>query len=108
MQVGPGAVWLRFPSAVVAGEVISPLQAAVMASDLGSGVSTMFAYADWTFANLDISLHLSRLPSSDWLLVDAASDTAGNGIVIANSRLGDAAGMFGTAHQSIFLERRAP
>lgn len=107
MQTGPGAVWLRFPVQVVDGSELSPLETALMASDLGSGVSTMFAFADWTYANLDITMYLSRLPQSEWLMVDATSDAAGNGIVIANSRLGDQHGMFGSAHQSIFLAPRA-
>jgi hypothetical protein len=104
---GPGACWVRFPIEVVKGDAISPLEAVSMASDFGSGISTPFAFKEWTYANLDISIHLSRLPCSDWLLIDGVSDSAGNGIALSNTRLGDRLGMFGMAHQSVFLERRA-
>ena len=57
--------------------------------------------------NLDISVDLSRLPCSDLLPIDGVSDSAGNGIALSNTRLGDRLGLFGMAHQSVFLERRA-
>ena len=61
---------------------------------------------DWTYASLDLSIHLSRMPRSDWMLLDGTSEVAGNGTGIATLRMGDTDGMFGTAHQSVFLNRR--
>ena len=39
-------------------------------------------------------------------LLDGTSEAAGNGTGIATLRMGDTEGMFGTAHQSVFLNRR--
>ena len=103
---GPGACWVRFPCEVVAGELLSPLETVTMAAGFGSGIASMVSIREWTFANLDISLHLSRLPRSEWVLIDATSESAGNGIALSNTRLGDRDGMFGSAHQSIYLDRR--
>ena len=46
------------------------------------------------------------MPRSDWMLLDGTSEAAGNGTGIATLRMGDTEGMFGTAHQSVFLNRR--
>jgi hypothetical protein len=103
---GPGARWARLLCPVVAGETLSPLQTVAMLADFGSGVGPILSPREWTFANVDISLHLTRLPRSEWLLIDARSESAGNGFGIANSRLGDCEGMIGSAHQTIYLNPR--
>jgi hypothetical protein len=103
---GPGARWVRFSCQVVAGEALSPLESVAMLSDFGSGVGPLVSPREWTFANVDIAMHLTRLPSSDWLLIDASSESAGNGIGLSNTRLGDRSGMIGSAHQTIYLDPR--
>jgi Thioesterase-like superfamily len=103
---GKGARWVRFPYPVVLGEPLGALEAVAMIADFGSGISPMLSYSEWTFANLDISIHLTRLPRGDWLLIDAETESSGNGIGIARGRLGDADGMIGTSHQTVFLDRR--
>ncbi|HEX7857725.1 MAG TPA: thioesterase family protein [Sphingobium sp.] len=105
-RAGQDAWWLRFLHPVVLGTRRSPLESVAMLSDFGAGISALYPTKEWTLANLDISVHLSRMPRSDWLLVDAESGTAGNGIGTALSRLGDRDGMIGTAHQTVFLDRR--
>lgn len=103
---GPGAWWVNPTAAVVVGESLGPLAAVAMVSDYGSGVAPLVSPDAWTFANVDIGIHLTRLPRGDWLLVDATSESAGNGIGVAHARLGDRDGMFGSAHQTVFLDRR--
>lgn len=103
---GTGARWARFPYPVIVGQALTPFEMAAMGADFGSGISPLFPYSDWTFANLDISLHLTRLPRGEWLLVDAESQSSGNGVAIARSLLGDRDGMFGTSTQTVFLDRR--
>ena len=103
---GPGARWLRFLAPVVAGSPLAPLEALAMASDFGSGTAPILSVKEWTLANIDISLHISRLPRGEWLLVDATGQSAGNGVGLASSRLGDRDGMIATAQQTVFLDRR--
>jgi len=105
-EAGVGARWVRLIPQVVAGHPLSGLERMAMIADWGAGVSRLFDPRDWTLANVDISLHLSRLPMGDWLLVDACSESAGNGISIGNARLGDGEGMFASSHQTVFLNRR--
>jgi len=107
LMPGPGALWARFLCPVVAGESRSPMESIAMLADFGSGVGPLVSPRDWTFANIDISLHLTRPPRGEWLLIDASGESAGNGIGLSNSRLGDRDGMIGSAHQTTYLDRRA-
>ena len=105
-EPGPGAVWMRVVTPMIAGEPINPLACVAAAADWGTTVSPPASHGEWTFANLDVSIHLSRLPRSDWMLLDGTSEVAGNGTGLTHLRMGDRHGMFGTAHHSLFLNRR--
>ena len=105
-EPGPGAVWMRVITPMIAGEPIDPLACVAAAADWGTTVAPPASLTDWTYASLDLSIHLSRMPRSDWMLLDGTSEVAGNGTGIATLRMGDTEGMFGTAHQSVFLTRR--
>ncbi len=105
-EPGPGAVWLRVITPMIAGEPIDPLACVAAAADWGTTVAPPASLNDWTYVSLDLSIHLSRMPRSDWMLLDGTSEVAGNGTGIATLRMGDTEGMFGTAHQSVFLNRR--
>ena len=103
---GPGAMWIRLTADVVEGEPLTPLQRMAAVADFGSGTAPLVPYRHWTAANLDIVMNFSRLAQGEWLLVDATSESAGNGIGIANARMGDRDGMFATTAQTLFLNPR--
>tara|TARA_R110001592_G_scaffold260403_1_gene525013 strand:- start:128113 stop:128874 length:762 start_codon:yes stop_codon:yes gene_type:complete len=105
-QAGPGAQWVRFTSCVVAGKPLTPLERLAMVADFGSGVAPVLLAKEWTQANTDISLHISRTSDDEWLLIDANSESAGNGIGVVHSRISDRSGALGMAHQSLFLNQR--
>ena len=105
-EPGLGAVWMRIITPMIAGEPIDALACAAAASDWGTTVAPHASLKDWTYASLDLSIHLSRMPRSDWMLLDGISEVAGNGMGITTLRMRDTEGMFGTAHQSVFLNRR--
>jgi hypothetical protein len=103
---GPGAVWARFSGEIVVGTPISPFVQTAMASDFGSGLSSFVDWREWSFANVDLSLHLTRMPAGPWIRVAAETGSAGNGTAIVDTRLADLDGEFGHAHQTLFLDRR--
>ena len=105
-QAGPGAIWVRLTSCVVAGEKLQPLEALAMTADFGSGVSPVLLVKEWTQANIDVNLHISRMPRDEWILIDATNESAGNGMGLVNSRISDRHGALGTAHQTLFLGER--
>lgn len=103
---GPGASWARITVDAVAGTPLSSLVAVAMIADLGSGTAPLVSMSEWTYANVDISVHLIRPPQGEWFLLDAISESAGNGAGLIHSRLGDRHGMIGMGHQTTFLQPR--
>lgn len=104
--VGPGVVWARIAGEVVPGIPVSPFVQLAMAADFGSGTSSYVDWREWSFANVDISLHLTRMPEGEWVRIAAETDGAGNGLAIVHARLADERGEIGHAHQTLFLDRR--
>jgi len=104
-QLGPGIVWSRFHGDIVPGIPISPFVQLAMASDFGSGSSAYVDWREWTFANVDITLHLLRMPRGPWARVQARTRSAGNGIAVVETQLADLEGIVGHAHQTLFVDR---
>lgn len=107
-QIGPGTVWTRLGADLVSGIPTSPLVHAAMLSDFGNGVAQVVDPRQWSFANVDISLHMVRRPVGEWLLVDADAMLQGLGVALSNMTLADRSGPFGRAHQTLFIDPRAP
>jgi hypothetical protein len=105
-RVGPGALWARFTADVVDGEPLAPLSVMAMMGDFGHGTAPIMPLQDWSLANLDITVYATRPPVGEWLLIDAEGENAGNGVGFSRARIGDAAGMFATSLQSLFVDRR--
>jgi hypothetical protein len=103
-EVGPGTVWTRLAADLVPGLATSPLVHAAMLSDFGNGVSQVVDPRRWSFANVDISLHMVRRPVGEWLLVDAEAMLQGAGVALTNMILADRTGPFGRAHQTLFID----
>jgi len=103
--LGPGLVWSRMFGEIVPGVAISPFVHAAMAADYGSGTSSYVNWREWSYANVDISLHLTRMPEGPWLRVSAMTESAGNGTAVVATRLSDERGEFAHAHQTLFIDR---
>lgn len=103
---GPGVVWARMTGEILPGVPISPFVQLAMAADFGSGTSSFVNWREWSFANVDISLHLTRMPQGEWVRIAAETGSAGNGIAIVHSTLADEQGELGHAHQTLFLDKR--
>jgi hypothetical protein len=104
-EQGPGAFWATFNADLVEGEAMTGLARAAMAADVGSAPSSIVERGAWSFANVDLSLYLTRAPIGDWVLVDAVTLSDGAGVGLVNSVLADRGGVFGRAHQTLFLAR---
>jgi hypothetical protein len=102
-QPGPKALWVRFGHEHVGGVPLSPLVRAASIADFGGGLGTMLDRREWTSANLDITLHMTREPVGDWLLCDASTWSDGRGFARSDMVLADGQGPFGRAHQILFV-----
>ncbi|AYJ85409.1 thioesterase family protein (plasmid) [Sphingomonas paeninsulae] len=105
-EPGPAALWVRFGHHHVQDEPLSPLLRAAILGDFGGGLGSVLDRAAWTYANLDITLHLTRAPVSDWLLIDASTASEGNGVGRSDMILADTRGPFARGHQTLFVAPR--
>ena len=103
---GPATVWMRMRHPLVAGEAPSPLQRLLTAADTGNGASATLDLARYLFINVDLSVHLHRLPIGEWICLDAVTIPQPNGLGLADSALHDERGPVGRALQTLLIRER--
>ncbi|HVY78394.1 MAG TPA: thioesterase family protein [Solirubrobacterales bacterium] len=106
LEPGPAIFWLRMRQPLVAGEEPTPLQRALVAADVGNGISAVLDYRRFVFVNVDLTVHFERMPEGEWVCVDAVTRPEPNGIGTAESVLSDQRGRIGRAAQSLLIEAR--
>ena len=73
LEPGPATVWMRMRHPLVAGEEPTPLQRALIAADVGNGISAVLDYRSYVFVNVDLTVHFERMPVGEWVCVDAVT-----------------------------------
>jgi hypothetical protein len=100
-----GAAWFRLDSPVVPGERPSPAQRAVAAADFGNGLAHPIPFEEFVFVNCDLNVWLLREPVGEWIGVSATTEVSSNGSGVTRTGLYDSEGRFGTAGQSLYVDR---
>ena len=106
LEPGPATVWMRMRQPLVAGEEPTPLQRALVAADVGNGISAVLDWRSYVFINVDLTVHFERMPEGEWVCVDAVTRPQPSGIGTAESRLSDQHGRIGQAAQSLLIAQR--
>lgn len=106
LEPGPATVWMRMRQPLVAGEEPSPLQRVLAAADSGNGVSATLDWSRYLFINVDLSVHLHRLPEGEWVCLDAVTVAQPEGVGLADSALHDERGPLGRALQTLLVRER--
>lgn len=101
------AAWLRLRVPVVDGDAPSGAQRAAAAADFGNGLSCPVPMEDYVFVNCDLHVALHRDPAGEWIGLRARTELDRAGTGLTTTELHDAAGRFGTATQTLFVEARA-
>ena len=70
---GPVGVWIRLAVPVVDGEEPSGVQRVAAAADFGNGVSASLDHDQFLFINPDLTIHLLRPPTGEWVGMRTAS-----------------------------------
>lgn len=104
---GPATGWFRLDQPLVGDEEPTPAQRACAAADFGNGASRVVDWDEWLFVNTDLTVHLHRDPEGEWIGLDARTVLQADGTGLATSTLHDHRGPIGTAHQSLYVDRRA-
>lgn len=105
-QPGPAAVWARQRVPLVAGEQPSPVQRLVVVADSGNGLSRLLDLDSWWFINTELTVHLHRPPSGEWIFVRARTTLDGDGCGLAETELADDAGTVGRGAQALMVGPR--
>jgi hypothetical protein len=106
LEPGPATVWMRMRCPLVAGEAPTPLQRTLVAADVGNGISAVLDWSRYLFVNVDLSVHLERMPEGEWVCVDAITLPQPSGIGTAESVLSDERGRIGRAAQTLLIAER--
>jgi hypothetical protein len=91
---------------LVAGEEPSPLQRVMVAADSGNGVSATLDWSRFLFINVDLTVHLHRMPATDWVCLDAVTIPEPNGLGLSDTALYDERGSIGRALQTLLVRER--
>jgi hypothetical protein len=97
---------MRMRQPLIEGEQPSPLQRLLAAADTGNGVSATLDLSRYIFINVDLSVHLHRLPVSEWVCLDAITVPEPNGVGLADTALHDERGPIGRALQTLLVRER--
>ena len=103
---GPATAWLRMRQPLVAGEEPSPLQRVLTAADTGNGLSATLDWDRYLFINVDLTVHLHRMPAGEWVCLDAITIPEPTGIGATDTALYDEIGPIGRAAQTLFVGKR--
>ena len=107
-ELGSGAVaaWIRLRGDLLPGEPPSSLARVAAAADFANGLSWILPWKDWLFVNTELTIHLSREPSGEWIGVDARTSSSAAGFGLSTATLHDLDGPIGVCAQSLFIEPR--
>jgi hypothetical protein len=105
-ELGPATVWMRMGVPLLPGEEPTPLQRVLVAADSGNGVSVTLDWSRYLFINVDLTVHLHRMPAGEWVCLDAETFPERSGVGMADSRLLDQAGQIGRAVQTLLVAER--
>ena len=108
LERGPGAAWARASTALLDGYAWSGLARAVLVADSGNGLSAELDWAQWTFVNVDLDVHLARPLLGEWVLLDAVTQLSPHGSALARSTLSDRHGVVGAGLQTLVVAPARP
>jgi hypothetical protein len=103
---GPATAWLRMLHPLLPGEDPSPLQRVAIAADSGNGISSPLDFRRFLFINVDLTIHLGREPSGEWICLDSTTIPHAGGIGLTDTALYDEHGALGRAAQTLLVGER--
>lgn len=106
LERGSATAWMRMRHPLVDGEDPSPLQRVLIAADSGNGVSSTLDFRRYLFINVDLTVHLHRLPAGEWVCLDSLTVPEPTGVGMTDTMLFDESGPIGRAAQSLLVRGR--
>ncbi|OTG80486.1 thioesterase [Acinetobacter sp. ANC 5054] len=105
-RAGRGIVWLNTPYEMIEGETSSDFVRLMGLVDTANGiVLRQDRPFKWGFPNLDLQIHLHRMPQGQWLGLETVQQYGDDGIGLTSSVLHDVKGPFGRSEQILTLRK---
>ncbi|WP_338557961.1 thioesterase family protein [Acinetobacter sp. KS-LM10] len=103
-RAGKGIVWIKTSCDMVEGEPTSDFVKHMGMVDTANGmVPRQQPVLDWAFPNLDLQIHMHRLPKGQWLGIEAVQQFGTDGIGLTSSILHDIYGPYARSEQILTL-----
>lgn len=103
---GPVTVWTRLLVALLDHETPTPLQRVAASADFANGIAYGLPFERYSFVNPDLTIHLGRAATGEWVGLDSRSHYSDFGIGYSDTALYDTKGRIGRSVQSIIVEQR--
>lgn len=100
------AVWFHIGRPFFADRETTPLMRAAATGDFCNAFGAQLDFDKWTYINADLTLHFSRAPVGEWIMLAANGWMGGNGRGLAFGELADERGYFGRSVQSLVIGER--
>lgn len=104
-RAGKGMVWLNTDVEMVEGEATSDFVHLMGMLDTANGIVPRLPDLSWAFPNLDLQIHLLRMPRGRWLGLETQQQYGDDGIGLTSSVLHDDYGVFGRSEQILTLRK---
>ena len=105
---GRATAWVRSPVGLVEGEQASDVARWVGLVDTANGIAVRRSPEEWLFPNVDLTVHLHRLPSGPWVGFDTRVHFGAGGVGLTDSVLHDEHGPVGRLAQVLTVRPRVP
>ena len=103
---GLHSVWFRIERPFFEDRETTPLMRAAATGDYCNGIGSALDFESWTFLNADLTVHFTRPPAGEWMMLAAKSWIGPDGRALAFGELADSQGFFGRAIQSLVIAPR--
>lgn len=103
---GRAEAWLRPRVVLLAEEQISPTARVLGAVDLANGLTPLISADRAAYPNLDLTAHLARVPSGEWLGMSTTVSIGPEGTGLTHSILHDERGPLGSVAQTLTVRPR--
>lgn len=100
-RAGKGVVWVHSPVDMIDGIETSDFVKLMGLIDTANGIIPRVqqdisnGYIEWLFPNIDLQIHMHRLPKGQWLGLETVQQIGTDGIGVTSSVLHDIQGVFG-------------
>ena len=102
---GPAVMWMRLRAPLIEGEAATAWSRVLTMADAANGIVPALNTGGYAFINADLTVHLERPFTHEWLAFDGRSRPLDHGVGRVDAMLLDADGEIGRVQQSLVIRK---